>query len=193
MMKRVILGLLLVLVLAFGVCGAATAAPLDTNQGFVVFGEYAPAMLYAPFNVFVIGAGYGFTENFAVGLEVENYGASWMLGGFLNLSLGPVLLTGEFIGAPAISGGTRAMPTGLLGKATGLYVFDLDTAKLAIGAGTLFVLGGGGSPPPEIPLFIEAKANMSLAEKFSLYGAIDYYVSLYDGLVNFSVGASYSF
>ena len=97
-------------------------------------------------------------------------------GGFADLALGPVSLTGEFF-IGAFNDGWY--------KLTGLYMIDLDPFTLGLGGGLQGVVN-----PDSSALFLEGYASIAVSDSFSIYGSVDYWFA---GYANTSAGLSLAF
>jgi len=180
-MKRILLSIVLAAALVFVLSGSALAVPPAGEQAgsFFVFGEAVPFQYNGgPFGAyaFSIGAGYAISDSFALGLTYQSYPGFNFFGGFADLALGPVSLTGEFF-IGAFNDGWY--------KLTGLYMIDLDPFTLGLGGGLQGVVN-----PDSSALFLEGYASIAVSDNFSIYGSVDYWFA---GYATASAGLSLAF
>ena len=174
---KILIALTLTLALVFGIGAAAMASPLvPLAEGqFTVFGEYASdAYIFDAENALVLGVGYGLTDSFTLGGEIQ-FHSSWTLYGlYAKLSFDPFIVSADFF--YSTGGG------GFYGKLVGLYMFDLDVVNLAVGGGLAYDDG-------DVTWLVEADASLSLSENVAINGSIGYNP---DGTV-FQAGLSITF
>ena len=175
-MKRLLVSLILALVLVLAVGGAAMASPVvNAGEGaFVLFGEYASdAYMFTTFQGYVVGAGFGFSKNLTIGVEMEFLPLWSIYGVYANLSLGSVLINCDVLLNDS---------SDIFVKAAGLYVFDVGSAQLAVGAGIFDAYGNTW-------YFVEGSANMPLGGNAALYGTVDYAID--GGDITYKAGVSF--
>lgn len=169
-MKKVLYGLLLVVVLGLLCAGTSLAAPVGpAGEGFSIFADSENGY----YDSTSVGAGYGIGDNLTIGafylLDWEDFGV------YANLAFGPVSLNGELVFEDYCNDGFFSA----------LYIFDLDPIALGVGIGSYYCEDVGLD---KLGLVVTAEFKLDPLVVFGQY----YYVP--DGPdPTFKIGASFTF